>query len=404
MSDFNFKSLCILGRQPALGVAELESVYGPEQIKAINGAALLTLDAADISFKNLGGTIKVARVLTVLDTTDWPKLLKYLVENVPSHMQHQPEGKFTLGLSVYGLELKLQGLNKDLLAIKKVIKATGKPARVVPNKSLALSSAQVIHNKLTHTGAWELILYRYGKQTILAQTMFVQDIAAYAARDQARPARDARVGMLPPKLAQIMVNLATGPLQQQKPDSARIRVLDPFCGTGVILQEAMLMGFSVIGSDVDARMVSYSSRNLQWLVKKNPAIQSLAVVEQDDAGRAHWPGFSAIASEVYLGQPLAKLPPTDKLKPVIEESNRVIEGFLKNLAGQIKPGRRICLAVPAWRQPHGPIIQLPLLAKLTDMGYTRLDLKHARADDLIYFREDQVVARQLLILAKDSDE
>jgi hypothetical protein len=38
----------------------------------------------------------------------------------------------------------------------------------------------------------------------------VQDIDAYAERDFERPMRDAFVGMLPPKLAQIMLNLAVG--------------------------------------------------------------------------------------------------------------------------------------------------------------------------------------------------
>lgn len=145
-------------------------------------------------------------------------------------------------------------------------------------------------------------------------------------------------------------------------------------------------------------------QNLRWLVERNPNIQALAVVEQADARTTHWPGFSVIASETYLGKPLAKLPPPGKLEPIITEANLVISDFLKNLAKQIKPGRRICLAVPAWRQPHGPIIQLPLLAKLTDMGYTRLDLKRASADELIYFRPDQVVARQLLVLKKEENE
>ena len=78
--------------------------------------------------------------------------------------------------------------------------------RIVPNKALDLSSAQVLHNKLTHRGSWELLLVRGGDKTYLAQTLFVQNIEAYAARDQARPKRDARVGMLPPKLAQILIN------------------------------------------------------------------------------------------------------------------------------------------------------------------------------------------------------
>ena len=76
----------------------------------------------------------------------------------------------------------------------------------------------------------------------------VQNISAYAMRDQKRPKRDAFVGMLPPKLAQIMINLALG---DQEPKDKLL--LDPFCGTGVLLQEALLMGLKVYGTDLSQK-------------------------------------------------------------------------------------------------------------------------------------------------------
>src|SRR6185503_11866116 len=136
---------------------------------------------------------------------------------------------------------------------------------------------------------------------LLAQTLFVQDIEAYGARDQARPARDARVGMLPPKLAQIMLNLSAGPLRASTDDLTRLRVLDPCCGTGVILQEALLMGYSVMGTDIEPRMTEYSKRNLKWLFEKYPSLDGQVDIETADATSYQWPGFSTIASEVFLG-------------------------------------------------------------------------------------------------------
>src|SRR5579863_3827949 len=242
----DYLSLCVLGRQPALGLAELESLYGPEVLKPLDRAVLLTLPADKIEFKRLGGTVKTARILTKLPDSNWAKASIYLKKNVPNHLAHLEAGKLTLGLSVYGLDVTLNDINKLGLELKKIVKNSGRACRVVPNKSPALNSAQVLHNKLTHRGGWELVLVADGKDIWLAQTMFVQDIGAYAARDQARPKRDARVGMLPPKLAQILINLAVGPMVSDKPFRP-IRVLDPFCGTGVVLQEALLMGYSVLG-------------------------------------------------------------------------------------------------------------------------------------------------------------
>jgi tRNA G10 N-methylase Trm11 len=393
MSEFNYKTVCILGRQPALGLAELERIYGPEHIRPIQGAALLDIEASEINFKRLGGVMKVARILSVLPTTGWPQLLKYLEDVIPEHLQYLPEGKFTLGMSVYGINVNVQAINRDMLKLKKIIRNAGKSVRIVPNKTLELNSAQVLHNKLTHRGAWELNFIADGNQTILAQTMFVQDIEAYGARDQARPHRDARVGMLPPKLAQIIVNLA-------KPPEGGT-VLDPFCGTGVILQEALLMGFNVYGSDLEPRMVEYTEKNLKWLAHQYPNISGSVLLEMGDATSHQWSHpFDSVASEVYLGRPLAKVPAPADLKAIIGDVNTITKKFLRNIAGQLKKGQSLCVAVPAWQTAPNRFAHLPVIDRLTDMGYNQLDLKHVRSSDLIYFRENQVVARQLLILEK----
>lgn len=400
MDKFEPKSICILGRQPALGLAELESLYGAGHVQPMEAAALLDIPAEEIDFRRLGGTIKTARILTTVDSTDWQVLANYLVERVPPYVQKMDAGKFTLGISVYGLDVAVGRIEACLLEIKKQVRRSGRPVRIVPNKTAVLNSAQVLHNKLTHKGAWELLFIKQGTKTLLAQTLFVQDIESYGARDQARPHRDSRVGMLPPKLAQIMLNLAVGQMSQQVDDKTKLRVLDPFCGTGVLLQEALLAGFSVLGSDNDPRMVEYTKKNLQWLVERQPLIEGSAAIELADATSFSWPGFSTVASEVFLGRPLNSLPPPDQLKQIISDVNIITKKFLKNLAPQLKAGRTICLALPAWRQASGQLINLPLIDQLTDMGYNYSDLEHVRHDSLVYFREDQIVARQLLRLEK----
>ena len=125
-----------------------------------------------------------------------------------------------LGFSVYGLKVTPQQINASTLAIKKVIRSTGRSVRVVPNNELALNSAQVLHNQLTGALGWELIFVRDGDKTVLAQNIAEQDIEAYAARDQKRPKRDAKVGMLPPKLAQTIINLAVGYIGDQPVSSS----------------------------------------------------------------------------------------------------------------------------------------------------------------------------------------
>jgi len=415
------KSICILGRQPALSLAELESLYGGEHIKPLPGAALLDIDSAEINFKRLGGTLKVAKLLTILDTDKWPEALDYLIKTIPQHLKYLPEGSFTLGLSLYNFNVPVKSINRNLLEIKKVIKAAGRGVRVVPNKKPELNAAQVLHNKLTRKGAWELLAIRGGGKTYLAQTMFVQDIDAYAARDQTRPKRDARVGMLPPKLAQIIINLATGKLESPVTSNqslvkqletgdlglatAKSKILlDPFCGTGVILQEALLMGYNVIGGDIDPKMVEYTKTNLEWLIPRFQMPDARFQVIQADVAAAKWPDFDTVASETYLGRPLQTIPPPDEFHKIVNDVNTIIKKFLQNLAPQLKNGTRICLAVPAWRISKNDFKHLPLIDDLTDVGYNQLDFVHVNKRDLIYFREGQIVARELLVLEKVESE
>lgn len=62
---------------------------------------------------------------------------------------------------------------------------------------------------------------------------------------------------LHPRLARALVNL-TGV-------KAGEVLLDPFCGTGGILIEALLIGAEVVGSDIDGKMVAGCKRNLSFL-------------------------------------------------------------------------------------------------------------------------------------------
>jgi tRNA (guanine10-N2)-dimethyltransferase len=383
------QSLAILGRQPALGIAELESLYGAEALRPVGREAVCIDKASDeIEFTRLGGTIKLAKVLTVLDTTHWPELQDYLTKTIPQHLQYLPEdGKLQIGLSTYGLQVDGKRLLAAGLELKKVIKKTGRSVRLIPNKEPALNSAQVLHNHLTGPLGWELLLVRDGSQTILAQTVSVQDITAYAKRDQARPKRDARVGMLPPKLAQIIVNLATS--------SDQACVLDPFCGTGVVLQEALLMGYSAYGTDLEPRMVEYSEANLRWLRQDSEKWK----LEVGDATSHQWQNFDVVAGETYLGRPFSALPAPHVLDEVMRDVDTIHQKFLRNLARQTQPGFRACIAIPAWKTSNG-FKHLKTLDNLHELGYTRVSFVHAKREDLVYHRENQIVARELVILIR----
>lgn len=406
------KSLIILGRQPELGLAELESLFGADKLGPIGKqAVILDIEPGQISIDRLGGALRVCKVLTQLDTTDWGKLSSYLVEHVPKHTCCIGPGKLIFGISAFGLKANQKAIERTGLEVKKAVRASdGRSVRVVPTKGTELSSAQVLHNKMTQPQlGMELFLVAEHNKTWLCQTTAVQNIDAYSARDQARPKRDARVGMLPPKLAQIIINLATNQkIAQNHSPVGTTTVLDPFCGTGVILQEALLAGFNAVGYDIEPRMVEYSIENLEWLLS-DPNLEGSFTVETGDATTSKWTSFNTIAAETYLGRPFSIAPNSEVLGRVIQDVNTIHKKFLQNVVRQTEPGFRMCIAVPAWfrklphsdAQTHGEeILHLPVLDHITDMGYTRVSFVHAEYKALIYHREGQIVGRELVVLTR----
>lgn len=392
-----YKSLFILGRQPAIGIAELESLFGTDRIAPVGDSAVLSdIPPDQIDFARLGSSIRLAKVLAPLETTAWPAIVRHLAERLADELDYLPsEGKLKLGLSVFGVPVGTPQLFRSGLELKKVCKRANRSVRLVPNTEPALSSAQVLHNQLTGELGREFLLVRDKQRTWLAYTVKVQDINAYARRDQGRPKRDARVGMLPPKLAQTIVNLATGPLSA----SDQQVVLDPFCGTGVVLQEALLMGYGAYGTDLEPRMIDYSRQNLEWLATYRT--ETTPQLEAGDATTHQWTHpFSVIASETYLGRPLSSWPGTDTLHEIIGTCNVIIEKFLRNLGSQTKPAQRLCLAVPAWHGPGNKIYHLPLIDHLEEIGYNRHRFEHVRNETLVYFRPEQLVARELLVITR----
>ncbi len=387
------KYVAIVGRLPALSIAELEAVFGSQNILPVgNSAVLISSDDILEKASSLGGVIKIAKVLTEIPSKHWQELSKYLSRNVPLYLGFVPEGKLTFGISTYDINVTPARINATALGLKKIIKNAGKSARIVPNKENALNSAQVLYNKLTSEKGWELVFIGTPEsETILAQTIYEQDIDAYAARDQQRPMRDARVGMLPPKLAQTIINLSGATTGET--------LLDPFCGTGVLLQEALLMGINVIGTDLEPKMIEYSQKNLDWLGAKQKITNKISLKVADATSATIDQDVGVIACETYLGRALTSLPDQESLNKIVQDCNTIHKKFLQNIARQTPGGFKMCIAVPAWKTKNG-FKHLPVLDHLKELGYNRISFVHVNTKDLIYHRNDQIVARELVVLTR----
>ena len=409
------KYLAVLGRQPEISIAELEALFSDMQI--LDGSCRL------FSFPKNDGIFgdplpepspvhvirfETSNIVTIARLGGTLKLAVELVEKPLEYLQGLPEGKITLGVSDYSKKASRKSVQQEALKLKRVLVKQGRSVRVVENKEAALSTATSLHNGLSgkNERKVELIKVDDGWYRVIG----VQDIDAYAKRDQARPARDAKVGMLPPKLAQILINLC-GPLPENSV------ILDPFCGTGVVLQEALLMGYRAYGTDINERMVEYSLRNLEYLfldpLRSRPSSRgSLAIplpssrtvskqtfqVSVGDATTFQWEQpIDAVACEGYLGKPFSKIPTEMELKEQKQECGTIVLGFLKNLAPQIKTKTPVTIAAPAWLRENGEYSRLEIVDEIEKLGY---NVNNKTREGLLYHRERQVVARDILILRK----
>jgi tRNA G10 N-methylase Trm11 len=386
--------IAILGRQPALGMAELEHLYGGANTAWFSDFSA-TVKTDQLSIEQLGGTQKAGRVVIELPASDWHRVSQKIVQ---AYVQAWSgfEGKITLGISVYGFKIDAREVQKTGIILKQKLKKQNVSLRLIPNAEPALNTATAHHNKLgLSNNKVELIVVKGGNGSIIvAESTGAQNITALAKRDQERPKRDAFVGMLPPKLAQMMINLAV------PSDASHVRVLDPFCGTGVVLQEAALMNHAVYGTDLSEKMVKYSQANIEWLADSH-RLTIDATVHGGDAMDTKWQQpIDAVVCESYLGQPFSAPPSPAKLTEVRKNCNYIISTFLKNIGSQIAPGTPLCVAVPAWKSINNDFTHLPLINDVESLGYERYDFKNIDNKELLYFREDQIVARELLVLIK----
>ena len=433
--------IALLGRQPEISLAELAAVFGTDRVNRIS-QQFAEVQTSQFDITTLGGTIKCAKVITELPAsrTDKTSLLaasRFITQHYQAKWAHSPH-KITLGLSTYDLAVGARDVQKTGLILKSSLKKSGTSLRLIPNDQPALSTATAHNNKLGGSPyKVELLLVKTtDRRLIIAESRGVQNITAYTRRDRHRPKRDAFVGMLPPKLAQIMLNLAlgAGSLTRQRPhdnsvtssDSSLsdksmilrtalpdafdleettgsrpvVTILDPFCGTGTVLQEALLAGYDVVGTDLSQKMVDYTAENLSWLQSTFTApghpIGRVIDIHQADATTHRWPNstyLTAVVCETYLGQPFSAPPAPQKLAAVVGNCNHIITGFLTNIRPQLAPNTPLCIAVPAWYDASGRAAHLPLIKHLQELGYHQLN--HT---PLIYRRPDQIVARELLVL------
>ncbi len=370
-----------LGNNPELSKAEIKSVLGLFSVQCdevYTGTSIFlinVLDKVDVLKlqDRLGGTIKIAKIVNLVSEVDLESEIFELVKD------KRGTEKFQFGFSLYGLsntnQFKKIGLN-----VKRELKGDGGKLRYITSKDTKLSSVIVKKEKLIDQGL-DIVVIKNNKEFYLGYSVTVQDFSSYSDRDYGRPSRDDRSGMLPPKLAKMMINLSGA--------SANEILLDPFCGSGTIIQEALLMGFNKIkGSDVSDRAIRDTENNISWLkTKLDIDTSNVEITEQDATALTKSfkeNSIDAIITESYLG------PPHKTPNDVMKELSRLYLNSFKEFHKVLKEKGKVIFILPIIDNN-----EFDILEDIEKLGFTRMSLSDTERGSLVYSRERQRVRREI---------
>ena len=250
MSDYLF----FFGRTPKLAEVELLTFF-PNAKQFLEDSAIVTKQEFEAKgftpidwVQKLGGVVKIATIAASVSS-----VTPDAVASVVAGELH--DKRLTFGVSVGEGD---QPVARTFLEkTKSILESQGHRVRFVePRHGSALSSVVIVKNDLI-----DVIIVKHQAEFLLAKTVAVQDFASWNRRDYGRPFADPKSGMLPPKVARMAVNLAMRAIPALEPGSTlRLTLLDPFCGMGTILGEALLAGWGVVGSDISEKVIEKAKK------------------------------------------------------------------------------------------------------------------------------------------------
>ena len=409
----------VLGHQPHITIAELAASVAGFRLLSIEQKQVALFESADVldpaMFDHLGGTVLLAERITDADVTmdDVPQLFAKEVASVKK--------KVTFSLRCFGIPRPQ--IKKAYHNGKQEMKRQERACRYIGNDKKHAATA-LLRDSGVLSGKKGVELLIIGKEDGLwvGKTIAAQDIDAYTWRDMEKPVRDTTVGLLPPKLAQVMLNFgawmvesAKGPApeapSEDPPKRKRKRkvvytVLDPFCGTGVIPLECLLRGWHVQGSDSAQKAVNGCKKNIDWMRKERKILKkdvSDTVWKQDATKPFDLKEFpDMVVTETSLGPSLEKAPSKRDAAKLKSDAEKLQAAFLKN-AAETLPGVPLVCTWPFWKLKDQEVRLEKIWDHLAKLGYQAtlpagVDIAGPARMSLLYQRKDQFVGREIVLL------
>ena len=388
-----------LWREWKLSVAEIVNFF-PESNIIFSGSWVLILGNIEKSylqenFYKLGWTIKIFELDFFANIED---IYESILETALN-----TEWKFKYSLNLFWEKsLKLENILKKT---KNLLKNKSISARYFNKDDWKnLSSAQILGNSILKKwfdfniiNLWNI--FYFGK------TLEVQDIDAYSKRDFSKN-RDMQVGMLPPKLCQMMINI-----WKESKDCESKNVYDPFVWLGTVLIEALNMWIpQVFWSDLSEKMVDESIKNIYDFISKNLLknisfkIEKLNAKFINESEILQKEKIDLIVTEWYLWEIMTKKNISlDRINKQKESLLSIYSKFFENLA-KVDFSWKIVICFPFW-ELNGKFIYFNEILEILNkfcvieniFKNSEINLS-SKSGSLLYKREKQLVWREIFKL------
>jgi len=367
--------LFLLGRNRKLSLAEMFSYLEKQNISIksyINKEDILIFDL-DKEIKSneiiteLGGIIAIGRVLCKGNIKE---VLNY-INNEDIYLGEKI--KFTYSILNFSDE---NSLDKTTASVKNKFKQEKLKARY---KSTEKTPKKI---KLTDVNYF---LFN-DKDYFFGIFEGIYDPKEIEKRDMEKPIRREELA-ISPKLAKILINLS----QTKKGEI----LLDPFCGIGVILQEALLQDINVIGVDINKNAINDAKKNLIWF-ENNYNVNAKYDLINEDSRKVKIGKVDGIATEPSLGILLKKTPNKKQASLMIIKFENLMIDVLNNIKKYIKKNGKIAFTAPVIKTGQGNVVSdIDKICKKTDL---KLHIMKNIEFPIKEFREGQVVGREFYVL------
>lgn len=371
------KYLFILGRNQELSTAEIEEFLkkenNPIEKKTLIDNGLLVTVKNPILYSTidkLGGTISIGEVLkSAKDNLIFQELEKIMIykgeENKLTYAVWDFSDIYDECLDYLKSRFKSEKIKTSFKGLTGTIQSQEGEKELRPSSKLIQEEYFIFQEDENQ---------HFGKITQKCNYESIEK------RDMEKPIRRESLAIAP-RLAKILINLAN--LKKEE------KIFDPFCGVGVMLQEAMLQEMTAVGCDIDKKAIEGAKKNLKWF-NFNEEYYTLI---NFDSKKVNLPEFDAIATEPDLGDVLKKIPTKEKAEKTLKNFEKLMVQVINNSKKQNK-GRVV------FTSPYIRIGKKRLSCNIENIC-AKTGYKEAR-ESIPEYRGNQIVGRMIYILEKSN--